>query len=154
MRVLAILTAAAIAASSACGSTTPSSPQSAMLNPLTGTWVGNAADSSGSMMGSGAMASTMGGAQWTITQSGNSFSGTMRLTGYSGGTVRISGTLALRSGTFTMTMPTESMMGTGCSASATGSFDLDEAMVEFHGTYAGSNTCSGPFAGGQVTMRR
>ena len=58
------------------------------------------------------------------------------------------------SATFTMTMPNGSMMTATCSAIGTGTFDLDDLMIQMHGTYAGSNSCSGPFDHGQMFMSR
>jgi hypothetical protein len=110
------------------------------------------------MMGAGMSTSAMASMAWQITQSGNTFSGTMQFPGYGAmgmaGVMTVSGTINGRTATFTMTMPTGSMMAGSCSATATGSFDTDDLMDQMHGTYAGANTCSGPFNQGQMSMTR
>ena len=35
-----------------------------------------------------------------------------------------------------------------------GTFDFDGLMTRMHGTYAGSNTCTGPFDHGRFSMSR
>ena len=39
-------------------------------------------------------------------------------------------------------------------AVATGSFDMDDMMTEFHSQYTGSNTCTGPFTRGEMHLHR
>ena len=80
----------------------------------------------------------------------------MQFPGYAGGMTSVSGMVAGHSGTFTMTMPAGSMMmmNGSCGAMATGTFDMDDLMTQMHGTYAGTNTCSGPFDRGQMSMTR
>lgn len=142
-------------AASACSGTSASSPTSPSgATSVAGTWVGSTSDSTGSMMGAGATAGMMGSTGWTLTQSGNSFSGTMQFPGYAGGRMSVSGVMNGRTGTFTLTMPAGSMMSGACSATATGTFDMDDRMVQMHGTYAGLNTCSGPFDRGGISMHR
>jgi hypothetical protein len=155
--------AASMVALVACGG------QSAGRNPigpdaggspasLAGTWNGTLSDSSGSMMGSGMSASMMAQMTWQITQSGNTFAGTMQFPGYAGhGAMKISGTIDGSTVTFTMTMPAGMMPGmmTGtCTATATGTLDINELMSQMHGAYAGSNTCSGPFDQGRLSLSR
>jgi hypothetical protein len=157
MRALIVVTLLS-AAIAGCGSTpssmTPASPSAS--STLTGTWTGPASDSSGSMMGAGLTASMMNGATWQITQDGSNFSGSMQFPGYAWGMTSVSGMVAGHSGTFTMRMPTGSMMmmNGSCSATATGTFDMDDLMTQMHGTYVGTNTCSGPFDRGQMSMTR
>ena len=104
------------------------------------------------MMGAGLTASMMGNTSWSITQNGNAFTGTMQFPGYMGGQMTVSGTMNGHSGTFTMTMPSGSMMSGSCSATAGGTFDMDDMMTQFHGTYSGTNSCSGMFNNGQMSM--
>jgi hypothetical protein len=159
----AFLVAAALAGTlgaAACGGSSPTS----MMNPVTpvspsasssavaGTWTGASSDSTGSMMGAGLSASMMSGMTWQLTQSGNTFTGTMSFPGYGGHTMTVSGTIDGRSGTFTMMVPAGSMMMAGCTATATGSFDMDDLMDQIHGTYSGSNTCTGPFDHGEISL--
>ena len=134
------------------GATAPSTPVAS--STMTGAWAGIASDSSGSMMGAGLTTAMMNNAQWTITQSGNAFSGTMQFGGYMGGTMTVNGVMNGHSGTFSMTIPPGSMMMAGCTATATGTFDMDDMMSQFHGTYSGMNSCAGPFDHGQMSMHR
>lgn len=124
---------------------------------LTGTWVGAASDSSGSFMGAGMLAVMTSHMTWQIAQNGNAFTGTMQFPGYGGmgmGQMTVTGTLNGHTATFTMTMPNGSMMTAACSAVATGTFDLDDLMDQMHGSYGGSNTCTGTFGQGQVSLVR
>lgn len=148
--VIGVLAALTVAACS--GTSSPTSPGTSAT--LSGTWLGTVADSTGSMMGAGMSASMMGNATWNVTQAGSTFSGTMQSPGYQGGTMMVAGTMNGRTGTFTMTMPSGSMMTGGCAATATGTFDMDDMMTQFHGTYAGTNSCTGPFGQGQMSMVR
>jgi len=139
---------------SACsGPTAPSPVGPAGGNQsMTGTWTGTISDSSGSMMGSGAMGPTATGA-WVVTQSGDRISGLLSGPGMMQGRVTMDGTISGHTGTFTITMPPGSMTG-ACSAVATGSFDMDDMMTEFHSQYTGSNTCTGPFTRGEMHLHR
>ncbi len=135
---------------------TPTGPTTAAAAAITGTWVGTTADSSGTMMGAGLSPSMMGNMTWQITQNGNTFSGVMQFPGYAGmsGMMTVSGIVNGNTATFTMTMPSGSMMTGSCTAVANGTFDLDDLMTQMHGTYSGSNTCTGSFNGGQMSMTR
>ena len=42
----------------------------------------------------------------------------------------------------------------GGSGQVTGTFDMDDMMVEMTGAYTGSTTCTGPFDHGQMTMTK
>ena len=98
-------------AASACGASSPATPSVSTMTTMTGTWVGTSADSSGSMMGAGLSGTMMAGTSWTITQTGETFTGTMQFAGYQGGTMTVAGTMTGRTGTFTMTMPSGTMRG-------------------------------------------
>lgn len=154
MRILAACGVLAVLTAAACSGTSspPTSPSASAT--ISGTWLGSAADSTGSMMGAGMSASMMGSTAWNVTQAGGAFSGTMQFPGYQRGAMTVSGTISGRTGTFTMTMPSGSMMTGGCTATATGTFDMDDMMAQLHGTYAGTNSCSGPFSNGSVNMHR
>ena len=159
MRVFLALTLVAALAGSACGSgsSMPASPMTPTPSgtSLTGTWVGQALDSSGTMMGAGMSASMMGNMTWQITQTDNSFTGTMQFPGYPGhGPMTVSGTINGSTATFTMTMPSGSMMTATCTAVANGTFDINDLFTQMHGTYAGTNMCGGPFDHGQMSMLR
>jgi hypothetical protein len=102
------------------------------------------------MMGSGMSGATAGATTWQLTQSGAAFSGTMRVAG--SGAMMVNGTMNGKTGSFTMTMPMGSMMSSGCTSTASGTFDMDDKMTQLHGTYAGTNSCGGPFDHGQISM--
>lgn len=156
--VFVLFTLVSSGAVAACGSqsTAVTGPTSAAT--MTGNWVGTAADSSGSMMGSGMSGATAGSTTWqVVAQNGSAFSGTMHLPGDGGNAIVVSGAMNGKTGTFTMTMTVgsmSSMMSGSCTSTATGTFDMDDMMTQFHGTYAGTNTCAGPFNGGQMSMLR
>jgi hypothetical protein len=149
---IAILVAATLATGACGGTASPTTPSASTT--MTGAWVGTASDSSGSMMGSGLTTSMMNNTQWTLTQIGSTFSGTMQFPGYMGRTMTVSGTVNDHSGTFTMTMPLGSMMMAGCSSTATGTFDMDDMMSQLHSTYSGTNSCTGAFDHGEMSMHR
>lgn len=150
LALLAILLAGFTIACSG-SSTSPTGPSG---QTMSGSWIGSTADSSGSMMGAGLTSAQMTNAQWMVTQNGTSFSGTMQFPGYMmGQTMTVTGTMSGHSGRFTMTIPAGSMM-TGCTATASGTFDMDDMMTQMHGTYTGMNSCSGPFDHGQMSFHR
>lgn len=164
MRLVLACTLVVALAAAACGggSSMPASPAAPTpsvggnnTTTLTGTWVGQAFDSSGTMMGAGMSASMMGNMTWQITQIGNSFTGTMQFPGYAGrGPMTVSGTIDGNTATFTMTMPSGSMMTATCTAVASGTFDIHDLFTQMHGTYAGTNMCGGPFDQGRMSMLR
>ena len=145
----------------ACGAQSPATRNPVGPSPsnpsasLSGTWIGSVSDSSGSMMGAGLSAAMMAQMTWQITQTGNTFTGIMQFPGYSGhGTMTVSGTIDGATATFTITMPSGAMMMASCTATASGTFDVNEFMTQMHGTYTGSNTCTGPFNDGHMNLSR
>jgi hypothetical protein len=169
MRRLAFFVTVSLAlVAAACGGSsngTPTSPSASTdLNSVAGTWAGAVSDSSGGALGMswnmGGMSTSMGMGSsntmtWNLTQTGQSFTGTVSMSGYMGGrTMTVTGTMNGRTGTFTMTMPDGSMPMSGCTGTMSGTFDMDDRHVEMHGTYSGSTTCRGPFDHGQMTMTR
>jgi hypothetical protein len=150
--LIAILVAGFTTGACGGGTTSPTTPSA---QTMSGSRAGATSDSSGSMMGAGLSSAQMNNAQWTLTQNGGSFSGTMQCPGYMmGGTMTVSGTMSGHTGTFTMTMPSGSMMMAGCTARASGTFDMDDMMTQMHGTYTGMNSCKGPFDHGQLSFHR
>lgn len=138
--------------STSTGMMTPATaPTPTASSTLNGTWTGAASDSTGTMMGAGLLPPMMGNMTWEITQTGNTFAGVMRFAGYSG-TGTMSGTISGKTITFTMTMPSGSMMTATCAAAANGTIDMDDLMTLMHGSYSGLNSCSGSFDHGQMTM--
>ena len=143
----------------ACGgsaSTSPSGPTAS--TSMAGAWTGIASDSSssigaGSMMGQ----ADMGTMTWQLTENGSIETGPMTFSG-SGMKERTPGTfLGAMSGddmTFMMDMPSNSMMSTGCSSRATGTAHVNRTTMTMTGTYSGSNSCSGAYTSGQMTMTR
>jgi hypothetical protein len=106
-------------------------------------------------MGMGMPGGSMGNMTWQTTQTGSTFTGTVGFANHHGnGPMQVSGTMNGKTGTFTMTMPNGTMPMAGCSGQVSGTFDLDDLMVQMHGSYAGSTTCSGPFDHGQMKMNR
>ncbi len=152
---LAVL--ALVALSVACGSNSqmmPTGPSG--TTAMSGTWSGSASDSSSSM-GAGSMMGQAGAGTMTspLTQNGAAVTGTMTFSGMQGrmpGT--FTGTMSGDDMTFTMDMPDSSMMSSGCSARATGTAHVDASRTTMTGTYSGSNSCTGAFTGGQMTMVR
>lgn len=154
MRILTVMSFAVALTTAACGNTQPSMTGPSPTVTMTGAWTGTASDSTGSMMGAGLTASMMDTATWTISQNGTEFSGTMRFGGYMGGAFTVSGVMNGHTGTFGMTVPSGSMMSGLCSATATGTFEMDDMMTQFRGSYSGTNSCTGGFDRGQVFMHR
>jgi hypothetical protein len=125
---------------------------------MAGTWAGTGSDSSSAMGAGGMMGqSDMGTMTWQLTQNGSTVTGPMSFSG-SGMQGRMPGSfMGTMSGddmAFTMDMPTSSMMSSGCSSRATGTAHVDRTTMTMTGTYSGSNSCSGAFAAGQMTMTR
>lgn len=135
---------------------TPSGQTPPSTVGIAGTWVGQASDSSGTMMGAGMSPAMMGNMTWQVTQTGNTFTGTMQFPGWAGhGAMTVSGTINGSTATFTMTMPSGGMMmGGSCTATATGTFNLDQLFTQMHGTYSGGTMCGGHFDHGQLSMVR
>lgn len=141
-------------AAAACSSQSAALSGPSPTATLSGNWVGAASDSSGSMMGSGISGAATGTTTWQLTQNGPTFSGTMQLAGYGSGAIMVTGIMSGNAGSFTLTMPMGSMMSSSCSSTATGTFDMDDMMTQLHGTYAGMNSCGGPFDHGQMSLVR
>ena len=140
----------------ACGSNAnaPTSPSSS--SSLTGTWAGTATDSSTSALGGGGMMGQagMGTMTWQLTENGSSVTGTMSFSGMPSTMMKgtLSGTMSGQDMTFTMNMPSGSMMSGSCIAQATGTMHFNGSTMT--GTYSGMNSCDGPFTNGQMAMTR
>jgi hypothetical protein len=134
-------------AAMACGSSTTTSPTSTTpaVN-LTGTYSGNASDSSGP-----------GRMTWVLTQSGTNVSGTM--TGATPlGTVQfrgnISGALSGTTLTFTISIPQGGVSAfPNCTINFSGSA-AGVTSTTISGTYSGTSTCTAPFNNGQFTLTK
>ena len=143
----------------ACGGNTATSPPAPTASAsLAGAWTGIASDSSSSMgVGSMMGQADMGTMTWQLTENGSTETGPMSFSG-SGMQGRTPGTfLGTMSGddmTFAMDMPSNSMMSTGCSSRATGTAHVNRTTMTMTGTYSGSNSCSGTYTSGQMTMNR
>ena len=138
----------------ACGDSSPTAPTAS--TSMTGTWAGSASDSSTSM-GTGSLMGQagMGTMTWPLTQSGSTVTGSMSFAGMQGRTPgAFSGMMSGDEMTFTMDMPMASMMSSGCTARATGTARVDRTKMTMTGTYGGSNSCTGSFTNGQMTMTR
>ena len=139
----------------ACGNNSPTTPSGPTAS-MSGTWAGSAADSSISMGAGSLMGQTgMGTMTWPLTQSGSTVTGSMSFSGMQGRMPgSFSGTMSGDEMTFTMDVPIGSMMSSGCSARATGTARVDGTRMTMTGTYSGSNSCTGSFINGQMTMTR
>jgi len=135
-----------------CGSDAPSSPSSSSGSAsssvnLVGTWTGTGSDSSGP-----------GTFTWNITQqNGNQISGTITFRNASniGGLGAISGTLSGTTLAFTLHVPVGALPPpfSLCAISSDGSAQNVTAS-RISGTYTGTNSCSGPFNNGTLTMTK
>ena len=97
----------------------------------------------------------MGTMTWPLTQSGSTVTGAMSFGGMQGRSPgAFSGTMSGDDMTFTMDLPNNSMMSPGCTARATGTARVDGSRMTMTGTYSGSNSCTGSFVNGQMTMTR
>ena len=94
------------------------------------------------------MMGSVGAMTWRITQTGNAFTGTVGFGGFQcAARMTMTGTFSGNGGTFTITMPGNSMPMSTCSGTATGTFTIDPVTGQMHGTYSGTNTCMGSFSG-------
>ena len=141
----------------ACGDSSPTAPTGPMASTsMNGTWTGSASDSS-SAMGAGSLMGQagMGTMTWPLTQSGSTVTGSMSFAGMPGRMPgAFSGTMSGDEMTFTMDMPINSMVSSGCTARATGTARVDGTRTTMTGTFGGSNSCTGSFTNGQMMMTR
>ena len=154
-QMIAVVLLAGFAA--ACGNTSSMGPTGPTAQTaMTGTWAGSASDSSSSMGAGSLMGQTgMGTMTWPLTQNGSTVTGSMAFAGMPGRMPGVfSGTMAGDEMAFTMDMPMTSMMSSGCTARATGTARVDGTRKTMTGTYSGSNSCTGSFVNGQMTMTR
>jgi hypothetical protein len=112
---------------------------------VAGTWSGSANDSNRQM--------TM---TWQLSQQNRSVAGTFAATTVVGAPIytsgNISGTLSNTALTFTITVPRGSVVDApDCTALLAGTAD-DVRQDSMAGTYTGSDTCGGTFAGGRFTL--
>jgi len=150
-----VFAAVALAAfTAACGSNSPTGPSGMTSASMAGTWAGSSSDSSNSM-GTGSMMGQagLGAMTWQLTQSGSTVTGSMSFSGMQGGRAgSFSGTMSGEVMTLVMDLPSGSMMSSGCSARATGTAHVTGTTMT--GSYTGSNSCTGAFTNGQMTMTR
>ena len=112
---------------------------------------GTTAMGPGSVMGQ----TGMGTMTWPLTQVGSTVTGSMGFSGMQGRMPgAFSGIMTGDEMAFTMDMPGGSMMSSGCSSRATGTAHVNRSTMTMTGTYAGSNSCTGTFNNGQMTMTR
>jgi hypothetical protein len=143
---------AALMFTGACGgggsSSSPSSPSPPAASgvSLAGQWKGTATDSSGP-----------GTITMQVTQTGTDLSGTvtMTVTGVSTtGRGTLTGTLSGTSIQLTIAIPAGGFDApyTNCNASVSGSGQASASSIT--ATYTGTNSCSGPVTGGQLTVSK
>lgn len=114
---------------------------------VAGTWSGSSSDSTRQM----AMT-------WRLSQQDRSVSGTFSASTPIGAPIytsgSISGSLSATALTFTVSVPRGGVEDApDCTATFTGTAD-DVRQDSMAGTYTGSDTCGGTFAGGRFTMLR
>lgn len=123
-----------------------------------GRWVGTLSDSGGSMMGSRAMGSMMNGAMmgratWMLSDDGATVTGYMDMAPFGGsGRMQMTGTRTGDRWNVNMTIPAGMMSETDCSSTAVGTCVVAGGLMT--GTYSGTNSCTGAFSGGSLTMTR
>jgi len=147
MNARAAVTALLVIALSACSDREHSSAAIGLPGStnVAGTWIGDATDSTRQM--------TM---TWRLTQQDRRVSGTFSATSpvgapiYNGG--GISGTVAEGALAFSITVPRGSIEDApDCSATFIGTAG-DVLADSMAGTYGGTDTCGGTFAGGRFTL--
>jgi hypothetical protein len=146
MRYLGFALLAGLVASGCGGSSSPVSPSASSANPstMTGVWSGTSADSTGQ--------EKMG---WTVTQNGNTMTGTMNFsdTGRNMmGNGSMQGTINGSSVTFHMSVPNGGFTGTmsSCSMGVDGQATMSNDGHTMTGTYSGS--MSGMMSGGMMNQ--
>ena len=145
LRSLVLLMAAMSVLNGCGGGSSPASPSapSAPID-LAGMWAGSASDSSGPGLMS-----------WQLTQSGGSFSGTAVVSDPAGARVAqgtVSGTLSGSALQFSIAVPAGGFNEAACTASVTGSGAATATTIT--GTYSGTQSCSGAFTSGSLTLSK
>ena len=97
----------------------------------------------------------MGSMNLQLVQNGANVTGTMAFSGMGSNMMQgtFTGTMSGEDMTFTMMLPTGSMMSGSCSAQTNGTLHMNGSMA-MTGNYSGTNSCSGPFTNGQMTINR
>jgi hypothetical protein len=146
LRCAVVLSGLIVAAG--CGGDGSQSPTQPSPAPpvLSGTWTGTATDSGGP-----------GRLTWQLEESAGAFSGTLSFTDAAtgiAGTGQVSGTRSGSTLTFAMSIPAGAIGKpfASCSTSASGSGQVTSTTIT--GTYTGTNSCTGSFASGQLTLGR
>ena len=127
----------------------------ATTTTVSGEWTGSASDSTAQstphMMGQ----SGMGRMTWQLTQTGAKVTGSVTFSGMPHGMFgTFTGTMDADDMVFMLNLPMGTMMSGGCGANAKGTVHVDRSTMTMAGTYAGSNTCSGPFVDGHMMLVR
>lgn len=141
---------ALIASSGACSKdsstpTTPSAPPASTAN-VAGAWVGTASDSSGP-----------GRMTWQLTQSGASFSGSLTITDTGTNTTgrgTVSGTVSGSALQFSLTVPAGGFDSPYAACSSTVSGTATASAAAITGVFAGSSSCTGTIASGQLNLNK
>ena len=124
----------------------------------TGAWSGTSTDSTTPALGNGGMMGQAGMGTMTLqlTQNGANVTGTMSFSGMASNMMQgtFAGTMSGEDMTFTMNLPTGSMMSGSCSAQTSGTAHMNGTGITMTGTYSGTNSCTGAFNNGQMTMNR
>jgi len=129
---------------------------SASAPSFAGVWAGSLSETGGSMMGSRGMGSMMSGsmmgrATWTLSDDGSVVTGYMDLGPFGGtGRMQMTGTKSGDRWNFTMTIPDGMMPENACHSTAIGTCTFVNNVM--NGTYSGTNSCAGTFAGGSMML--
>jgi hypothetical protein len=142
-----------------------SSNSSNMMSPsstpvISGTWSGSMTEHGGTVMGSSYMGGMMGGMMsgrmaWHLSQDGDRVTGSMDMSGFGGtGSMTMTGTVSGSTANLRMTIPSGGMHESGCQSDAQCTLQIDGSGARMTGTYSGTNSCSGAFSGGQITLAK
>jgi hypothetical protein len=89
-----------------------------------------------------------------LVQNGSTVTGTMSFSGMGSNMMRgtFTGTMSGEDMAFAMNLPAGSMMSGSCAAQTSGTVHMSGTTMT--GSYTGTNSCTGPFTNGQMTMKR
>lgn len=143
-----------------CGGSSNMTSPSTSMPLVTGSWSGSMSETGGTVMGSGYMGGMMGGMMsgrmaWRLSQDGDHVTGSMDLSGFGGtGLMTMTGTVSGSTVTLRMSIPAGGMHEPGCTSDAQCTLQIDGTDTRMTGPYSGTNSCSGAFSGGQITLAK
>ena len=143
-----------------CGGSSNMMSPSTQMPLITGTWSGSMSESGGTVMGSSYMGGMMSGMMsgrmaWHLSQDGDRVTGSMEMSGFGGtGVMTMTGTVSGSTVNLRMSIPSGGMHEPGCQSDAQCTLQVDGSGTRMTGPYSGTNSCSGPFSGGQITLAK